>query len=105
MHAALSYQDQLQIELIQVTSRTPSPYQDESGHPLIGMNHIARHSHDLDADIEVAQARGRRTAFYASYGAVSVAAMASVREHVLPLEKSEAMGVGYEWVQKGSTRG
>src|SRR3546814_7236603 len=69
MHAALSYQDQMQIELIQVTSRTPSPYQDASGHPLIGMHHIARHSHDLDADIAAAQARGLRTAFSASTGA------------------------------------
>src|SRR3546814_4059177 len=91
MHAAVSYQEQMQIELIQVTSRTPSPYQDASGHTLIGMHHIARHSHDLDADIAAAQARGLRTAFSASNGAVRVAYMESVTEPGLLLEFVEAV--------------
>src|SRR3546814_15938058 len=91
MHAAVSYQEQMQIELCHVPSRTSSPYQDASGHPLIGMHHIARHSHDLDADIAAAQARGLRTAFSASNGAVRVAYMESVREPGLLLEFIEAV--------------
>src|SRR3546814_4960549 len=79
----------MKIVFIQVTSLTPAPYQDASGHPLIGMHHIARHSHDLDADIAAAQARGLRTAFSASNGAVRVAYMESVREPGLLLEVIE----------------
>lgn len=91
MHAALSYQDEMQIELIQVCSQTPSPYQGASGHPLIGMHHIARHSRDLDADIAAAQARGLCTAFSARNGAVRVAYMESAREPGLLLEFIEAV--------------
>src|SRR3546814_14121821 len=81
----------MKIVFIQVTSLTPAPYQDASGHPLSGMHHIARHSHDLDADIAAAQARGLRTAFSASNGAVRVAYMESVREPGLLLEFIEAV--------------
>src|SRR3546814_14757176 len=81
----------MQIGLCQVTSRAPSPYQDASGYSLVGMDNIARHSHDLDADIAAAQARGLRTAFSASNGAVRVAYMESVRETGLLLVFIEAV--------------
>lgn len=90
MQVGLAYQDELQIELIQVTSSAPSPYRGASGQALIGMHHIARHSTDLDADIAAAQARGLRAAFTASNGVVRVAYMESAREPGLLLELIEA---------------
>lgn len=77
MNVGLSYQAGMQIELIHVLSQTPSPYQDASGRPLIGMHHIAWHSRDLDHDIAQAKARGLSTAFSASNGSVRVAYMES----------------------------
>ena len=58
MNVGLSYQDEVQIELIQVTSKTPSPYQDASGRSLIGMHHIAWLSRDIDGDVARARQRG-----------------------------------------------
>ncbi|NGY03616.1 VOC family protein [Solimonas terrae] len=90
MHVGLSYQDELQIELIQVVSRTPSPYQGAAGQPLIGMHHVARHSTNLEADVAAAQARGLCTAFAAGNGVVQVAYLESAREPGLLLELIEA---------------
>lgn len=101
MHVGLSYQDGLQIELIQVNSRTHSPYQGASGHPLIGMHHIARHSTNLDADVASAQARGLCTAFTASNGVVRVAYMESAREPGLLLEFIEASAIVLEGFAAG----
>lgn len=80
MHVGLSYQDDLQIELIQVVSDTPSPYQDTQGRPLIGMHHIAWHSQDLDRDVALARARGLVSTFEAGNDAVRVAYLESPRE-------------------------
>lgn len=90
MNVGLSYQAGMQIELIEVLSQTPSPYQDASGRPLIGMHHIAWHSRDIDADIASAKARGLSTAFAASNGAVRVAYMESAEAPGLLLELIEA---------------
>ena len=73
MHVGLSYQDDLQIELIQPSSRTPSPYQDANGRALIGMHHIAWHAQNLDAAVADARRRGLVPVFDASNGLVRVA--------------------------------
>lgn len=73
MHVGLSYQNGLQIELIQSVGTSASPYQRTDGTPLSGMHHIAWHSQNLDSDVALAQARGLRPVFEASNGAVRVA--------------------------------
>ena len=83
---ALSYRDALQIELIEVRSTTPSPYQHDDGRPRIGMHHLAWHSDDLDADIAAAEARGLQRVFDAGNAAVRVAYFASAAEPGLLLE-------------------
>jgi hypothetical protein len=93
MNVGLSYQGEVQIELIQVTSRTPSPYQDPGGHSLIGMHHIAWLSHDIDGDVARARQRGLVPAFEASNGVVRVAYMESAAEPGLLLEFIEAAPV------------
>jgi methylmalonyl-CoA/ethylmalonyl-CoA epimerase len=73
MHVALSYRGELQIELIQPLSRTPSPYQHTDSQPRSGMHHIAWHSTDIDRDIAAAKQRGQAPVFEASNGVVRVA--------------------------------
>ncbi|MDP3856402.1 MAG: VOC family protein [Stagnimonas sp.] len=80
LHVGLSYQGEVQIELIQPISATPSPYQHADGQPRVGMHHIAWHSSDLDRDVSEAQARGWRPVFEASNGAVRVAYFESPAE-------------------------
>ncbi|WP_051362298.1 VOC family protein [Solimonas soli] len=46
MDVAPSYRGELQIELIQSRSRSPSPYRHEDGRPRIGMHHLGWHSDD-----------------------------------------------------------
>lgn len=90
MNVGLSYQAGMQIELIEVLSQTPSPYQDARGQPLIGMHHIAWHSKNLDQDVAQAKARGLSTAFSASNGSVRVAYMESADAPGVMLELIEA---------------
>jgi methylmalonyl-CoA/ethylmalonyl-CoA epimerase len=73
MHVCLSYRGELQIELIQPLSRTPSPYQHLDGRPRSGMHHIAWHSTDLDRDVARAMQRGLAPVFEAGNGTVRVA--------------------------------
>ena len=101
MHVGLSYQGEVQIELIQVNSRTPSPYQDPGGHSLIGMHHIAWLSHDIDGDVAKARQRGLVPAFEASNGVVRVAYMESAAEPGLLLEFIEAAPVVLESFASG----
>lgn len=86
MDVGLSYQDGLQIELIQPLSRTPSPYQDGEGRTLIGMHHIAWHSADLTRDKALAAERGLTLAFAAGNGAANVAYFESAEEPGLLFE-------------------
>jgi len=101
MNVGLSYQDEVQIELIQVTSKTPSPYQDASGRSLIGMHHIAWLSQDIDGDVARARQRGLVPAFEASNGVVRVAYMESAAEPGLLLEFIEAAPVVLESFASG----
>jgi hypothetical protein len=80
IHVGLSYQGDVQIELIQVISDTPSPYQDAAGRSRTGMHHIAWHAADLDGTVAAAMARGLRPVFEASNGVVRVAYMESPQE-------------------------
>ncbi|WP_029923146.1 VOC family protein [Nevskia soli] len=96
MNVGLSYQGEVQIELIQVNSKTPSPYQDADGRSLIGMHHIAWLSQDIDADVAKAKQRGLAPAFEASNGVVRVAYMESAAEPGLLLEFIEAAPVVLE---------
>ncbi|MDB5985026.1 MAG: hypothetical protein JWR16_79 [Nevskia sp.] len=77
LNVGLSYQHDLQIELIEPLGLAPSPYQDSSGRALLGMHHIAWHSDDLDRDLIEARARGLPSVFEAGNGAVRIAYLAS----------------------------
>ncbi|HZR38357.1 MAG TPA: VOC family protein [Nevskia sp.] len=101
MDVGLSYQDEVQIELIQVTSRTPSPYQDAQGRTLVGMHHVAWLSRDIDGDVAQARRRGLTAAFEASNGVVRVAYMESAAEPGLLLEFIEAAPVVLEGFAAG----
>lgn len=101
MNVGLSYQDEVQIELIQVSSRTPSPYQDAAGRTLVGMHHIAWLSRDIDGDVAKARQRGLVPAFEASNGVVRVAYLESAAEPGLLLELIEAAPVVLEGFADG----
>lgn len=89
LHVGLSYQDGMQIELIQPVSDQPSPYQHADGRPKVGMHHLAWHSADLDRDVAAGRARGWRPVFEASNGLVRVAY----------LEHPEEAGPLYEFIE------
>jgi methylmalonyl-CoA/ethylmalonyl-CoA epimerase len=101
LNVGLSYQGDLQIELIEVTSRTPSPYQNPAGVPLLGMHHVACHTSDLDGDVAKAMSRGLRPAFTASNSVVRVAYMESAQEPGLLLEFIEAVPLVLEGFAAG----
>jgi hypothetical protein len=86
MNVGLSYRDDLQIELIEMASKTPSPYQDEAGRTLVGMHHMAWFSSDLDADLKDAARRGLTCVFDASNPASRVAYLSSAAEPGLLFE-------------------
>jgi catechol 2,3-dioxygenase-like lactoylglutathione lyase family enzyme len=73
MDVALSYQDELQIELIRPHGGSVSPYQDGSGRILVGMHHIAWFTDDLERDKAKARERGMRIGFEAENAASKVA--------------------------------
>lgn len=73
---ALAYQGDLQIELIQLRSETPSPYADADG-PILGLHHVATLVDDLDAAVAEAQGKGLRPVFVAGNAAVRVAYLES----------------------------
>lgn len=69
----LSYQGEMQIELIQVTNDAPSPYRGDDGRVLLGLHHLARIVDDLDGAVATAVAwnccsprrtRGRASLIY-----------------------------------------
>lgn len=63
MDVAMGYTGDLQIELMQITSSTPSPYTDDAGRPLVGPHHIAWLTDDLDAAVDSARSRGLEELF------------------------------------------
>lgn len=73
INVAMGYQDEMQIELIEVTSDTPSPYQHADGSRILGPHHVAWLTDDLDASVAAAEARGLRTRFLAGTPTMRVA--------------------------------
>lgn len=91
---ALSYQGDLQIELIEPKSRTPSPYQDRDGRTLTGIHHIAWLTDDLAGVVGRAKSRGLTPAFEATNAAVTVAY----------LEQRSQPGILFEFIQGAGQR-
>ena len=91
---ARSYQGEIQIELIEPRSRTPSPYQDKDGRTLVGVHHIAWLTEDLAGVVARAKARGLTPAFEAHNAAVNVAY----------LEAKGQPGVLFEFIQGAGQR-
>src|ERR1700761_2160654 len=63
MNVGLSYQDEVQMELIQVVSEGPSPYRNDDGSRIVRMHHMAWLTENFDADVEKAKARGLTQVF------------------------------------------
>jgi hypothetical protein len=77
MNVGLSYQDGVQMELIQVTSTAPSPYRRDDGSRIIGMHHMAWLTEHFEADVAKAKERGLTQVFRASNAASKVTYFAS----------------------------
>ncbi|GAB2461181.1 VOC family protein [Comamonas humi] len=73
MDVGLAYQGSVQIELIQVTNASPSPYRDAQGRALSGMHHMAWVVEDLEQTVARLQAGGLQVVFEASNAASKVA--------------------------------
>ena len=73
MDVGLSYQGEMQIELIQVTNDAPSPYRADDGRPLLGLHHLARIVDDLDEAVDAAIASGMELLFTAQNPGTRVA--------------------------------
>ena len=80
MNVGLSYQDEVQMELIQVVSAGPSPYHDDDGSRIVRMHHMAWLTENFDADVEKAKARGLTQVFRAANAASKVTYFASPAE-------------------------
>ncbi|MDA3625231.1 VOC family protein [Saccharopolyspora sp. WRP15-2] len=89
MDVAMGYSGELQIELMQITSSTPSPYAHESGAPKLGPHHLAWITDDLDASVAQARERGLEVLFAAEGSGTRIAY----------LESPEQPGVVFEHIQ------
>jgi hypothetical protein len=93
MDVGLAWRGEVQIELIQVTSDTPSPYQRPDGSPLTGLHHLAWVTENLDSTVAEAKARGLAEVFTAANPAV----------RVCYLEDPSDPGVLYEFIEGAGT--
>jgi len=73
MHVGMGYSGDLQVELMQITSDSPSPYADDDGNPLLGPHHVAWLTDDLDASLAEAAATGLQVLFQAEAPGTRVA--------------------------------
>lgn len=89
----LAWRGETQIELIEVKSTTPSPYQRDDGTPLAGIHHLAWITDDLDATVAEARARGL----------VEVFSPANPGTRVCYLEDPGEPGVLYEFIESAAT--
>lgn len=89
MDVGLAYQGDTQIELIQATNGSPSPYRDAQGQPILGMHHVAWVVDDIDAAIEHMTSNGLQLVFDASNPAT----------RVTYFEHANEPGVRYEVIQ------
>lgn len=94
INVALGYRGEEQIEFIEVTSQSPSPYQDAQGKPLTGLHHVAWIVEDLDAVAKDLEGNGLVPVFKAHNAAVRVVYFADTKEP----------GVLFELIQGASSR-
>ncbi|MDD3799094.1 MAG: VOC family protein [Novosphingobium sp.] len=94
MDVGLAYQGDVQIELIQATNGTPSPYRQADGAPILGVHHIAWLVNDLDDAIAKAGTDGLQLAFRASNPGTRVAYF----------EAPGDPGVLFEFIESEGTR-
>lgn len=87
---ALSYQGEVQIELIEATTDARSPYRGGDGAPLVGLHHLAWLTDDLDATVARAEADGLRTVFRAENPGTRVAYLEAPGEQGLLFEHIES---------------
>lgn len=90
MDVGLSYQGDVQVELIEVTNQAASPYRDESGQPLVGLHHLAWVVEDLDATVAGAVADGLTPVFRAENPGTRVAYLEAAGEAGLLFEFIES---------------
>lgn len=100
MDVGLAYQGDTQIELIQATNDSPSPYRDTHGKPILGMHHVAWVVDDIDAVIERMSGNGLRMVFEASNPATRVAYFEDAAEPGVLYEVIQGHGMR-EMIQQG----
>lgn len=100
MNVGLAYQGDTQIELIQATNDSPSPYRDAHGQPILGMHHVAWVVDDIDAAIERLSADGLQMVFEASNPATRVAYFENASEPGIRYEVIQGAGMR-ELIQQG----
>ncbi|NEW55119.1 VOC family protein [Nocardia cyriacigeorgica] len=93
MDVAMGYSGGIQIELMQITSTTPSPYADESGEPKLGPHHIAWITDDLDASVAQAQERGLTVLFAATGPGTQIAYLHSPAQQGIVFEYIQSEGM------------
>ncbi|RVW02725.1 VOC family protein [Rhodococcus xishaensis] len=93
MDVAMGYTGALQIELMQITSSTPSPYTDGAGEPLLGPHHMAWITDDLDESLASARSRGLEELFVAESPFTRVAYVYSPAQPGLVFEYIQSAGM------------
>lgn len=101
MNVGLSYQDEVQMELIQVVSDGPSPYHNDDGSRIVRMHHMAWLTENFDADVDKAKARGLTQVFRAANAASKVTYFASPSESGILWEFIETTPMLKEGFQHG----
>ena len=91
---AMGYQGDTQIELMQITSDSPSPYRDSAGNLLFGMHHIAWVVPDLGEAMKTAESEGLKLVFHAGNEGTQVAYF----------EMPDQPGMMYEFIESPATR-
>lgn len=100
MDVGLGYQGGMQIELIQATNSSKSPYRDEQGHALRGMHHVAWVVDDIDQAMERLTSTGLRVVFEASNPSTRVAYFENEEESGVLYEVIHGLGMR-EMIQQG----
>lgn len=93
MDVAMGYTGDLQIELMQITSSTPSPYTNDAGEPLVGPHHIAWITDDLDEALASAHRRGLEELFVAEGPGTRVAYVHSPAQPEVVFEYIQSAGM------------
>ncbi len=93
MDVAMGYTGDLQIELMQITSTTPSPYTNAAGEPHVGPHHIAWLTDDLDEALASAHRRGLEELFVAEGPGTRVAYVHSPAQPEVVFEYIQSAGM------------